>query len=96
MCEESSRSISLDNYQQLIVEEDRLNFTNWCRKNEEGPNEESISYRVRVAGEIYYMRLQAYLREELPNGSCNIEGYIQNITYIQQRRVSSPPKRMAR
>ena len=59
LCEESSRSISLDNYQQLIVKEDRLNFTNWCRKNEEGPNEESISYRVRVAGEIYYMRLQA-------------------------------------
>lgn len=86
LCEESSRSISLDNYQQLIVEEDRLNFTNWCRKNEEGPNEESISYRVRVAGEIYYMRLQAYLREELPNGSCNIEGYIQNITYIQRHR----------
>ena len=78
--------ISLDNYQQLIVKEDRLNFTNWCRKNEEGPNEESISYRVRVAGEIYYMRLQAYLREELPNGSCNIEGYIQNITYIQRHR----------
>lgn len=86
LCEESSRSISLDNYQQLIVKEDRLNFTNWCRKNEEGPNEESISYRVRVAGEIYYMRLQAYLREELPNGSCNIEGYIQNITYIQRHR----------
>ena len=86
LCEESSRSISLDNYQQLIVEEDRLNFTNWCRKNEECPNEESISYRVRVAGEIYYMRLQAYLREELPNGSCNIEGYIQNITYIQRHR----------
>ena len=55
-------------------------------QNEEGPNEESISYRVRVAGEIYYMRLQAYLREELPNGSCNIEGYIQNITYIQRHR----------
>lgn len=32
------------------------------------------------------MRLQAYLREELPNGSCNIEGYIQNITYIQRHR----------
>ena len=32
------------------------------------------------------MRLQAYLRDELPNGSCNIEGYIQNITDIQRRR----------
>ena len=75
LCEESSRSISLEKYQEFIVEEDRLSFTNWCRKNEEGLNEDSISYRVRVAGEIYYMRLQAYLRDELPNGSCNIEGY---------------------
>ena len=32
------------------------------------------------------MRLQAYLRDDLPNGSCNIEGYIQNITAIQRRR----------
>ena len=86
LCEESSRSISLEKYQEFIVEEDRLSFTSWCRKNEEGLNEESISYRVRVAGEIYYMRLQAYLRDELPNGSCNIEGYIQNITDIQRRR----------
>ena len=86
LCKESSRSISLEKYQEFIVEEDRLSFTNWCRKNEEGLNEDSISYRVRVAGEIYYMRLQAYLRDELPNGSCNIEGYIQNITDIQRRR----------
>ena len=86
LCEESSRSISLEKYQEFIVEEDRMSFTNWCRKNEEGLNEDNISYRVRVAGEIYYMRLQAYLRDELPNGSCNIEGYIQNITDIQRRR----------
>lgn len=86
LCEESSRSISLEKYQEFIVEEDRMSFTNWCRKNEEGLNEDSISYRVRVAGEIYYMRLQAYLRDELPNGSCNIEGYIQNITDIQRHR----------
>ena len=44
LCEESSRSISLEKYQEFIVEEDRISFTNWCRKNEEGLNEESISY----------------------------------------------------
>ena len=32
------------------------------------------------------MRIQTYLREERPDGSCNIEGYIQNITDIQHRR----------
>ena len=40
LCEESSRSISLEKYQEFIVEEDRLSFTSWCRKNEEGLNEE--------------------------------------------------------
>ncbi len=32
------------------------------------------------------MRIQTYLREERPDGSFNIEGYIQNITDIQHRR----------
>lgn len=32
LCEESSRSISLEKYQEFIVEEDRLSFTSWCRK----------------------------------------------------------------
>lgn len=32
LCEESSRSISLEKYQEFIVEEDRMSFTNWCRK----------------------------------------------------------------
>ncbi len=49
-------------------------------------NMESISYRVRLNGEIFYMRIQTYLREERPDGSFNIEGYIQNITDIQHRR----------
>ncbi len=32
------------------------------------------------------MTIQTYLREQLPDGSLNLEGYIQNITDIQLRR----------
>ena len=58
----------------------------WCRVNERELNMESISYRVRLNGEIFYMRIQTYLREQRSDGSFNIEGYIQNITDIQHRR----------
>ena len=87
LCEESSvQNLAIEKYVELIVEEDRHSFMEWCRVNEEELNMESISYRVRLNGEIFYMRIQTYLREERPDGSFNIEGYIQNITDIQHRR----------
>ena len=86
LCEETVRSISFEKYREYIVEEDRQTFINWKLRNLERFNTDSISYRVQVNGEIYYMRIQAYLREELPDGSLTIEGYIQNIADIQRRR----------
>ena len=68
------------------MEEDRPAFEDWCEKNVSEFNQESISYRIRLDGNIFYVRIQTYLREELPDGSCNIEGYIQNITALQHRR----------
>ena len=86
LCEESVQNLAIEKYMELIVEEDRQSFREWCRVNERELNMESISYRVRLNGEIFYMRIQTYLREERPDGSFNIEGYIQNITDIQHRR----------
>lgn len=86
MCAETVQSICLDKYLEYIVEEDRQAFTEWSKKNEETFDTESISYRTRIKGEIYYMRVQTYLREQLSDGSFNIEGYIQNITDIQNKR----------
>lgn len=86
LCTENVQTISLDNYLKCIFEEDQQTFSDWHQKNEEKLNTDSISYRVRFNGNIYYMRLQTYLREPCPDGSCNIEGYIQNITDIQHRR----------
>ena len=86
LCEEAVRTISFEKYREYIVEEDQETFINWHLRNVEKFNTDSISYRVKVDGEIYYMRIQTYLREELPDGSLNIEGYIQNITDIQHSR----------
>lgn len=86
LCKEDVQHISFDTYKQLIMEEDRPAFEDWCEKNVSEFNQESISYRIRLDGNIFYVRIQTYLREELPDGSCNIEGYIQNITALQHRR----------
>lgn len=86
MCEETEQHICLDKYLEYIIEEDRQAFVDWSSKNEETFDTESISYRIRIMGAIYYMRVQTYLREQCSDGSFNIEGYIQNITYIQHKR----------
>lgn len=86
LCEEKIQNITFDKYIELIVEEDRQSFKEWWNANEKELNMESISYRICLNGEIFYIRIQTYLREQLPNGSFNIEGYIQNITDIQHRR----------
>ena len=86
LCKEDVQHISFDMYKQLIMEEDHPAFEDWCEKNVSEFNQESISYRIRLDADIFYVRIQTYLREELPDGSCNIEGYIQNITVLQHRR----------
>ena len=86
LCKEGVQHISFDTYKQLIMEEDRLAFEDWCEKNVSEFNSESISYRIRLDGSIFYVCIQTYLREEVPDGSFNIEGYIQNISDLQHRR----------
>lgn len=86
LCADDVQSVLINNYEKLILEEDLPAFTEWLRKNEIEFNPESISYRVSVRDEIYYVKIQTYLREECADGSYNIEGYIQNITDIQRRR----------
>ena len=65
LCEESVQNLAIEKYVELIVEEDRQSFREWCRGNERELNMESISYRVRLNGEIFYMRIQTYLRLSL-------------------------------
>lgn len=86
LCTEKVQSIAFDKYTELILKDDLTPFIKWCQLNKEGHNTDRINYRVRVRDEIYYVQVQTYQREECPDGSFNIEGYIQNITDIQRRR----------
>lgn len=86
LAKEEVQHISFDKYKELIVKEDQHMFVEWCNRNLKDFYTESISYRIRLDGKIFYMTIQTYLREQLPDGSLNLEGYIQNITDIQLRR----------
>ncbi|WP_294590072.1 ATP-binding protein [uncultured Bacteroides sp.] len=86
MCSEMEQNISLDTYQQHILREDWDTFNNWLERNLKGDVEESIDYRIHFDNQIFYVRLQAFSRERHKNGNVILEGYVQNITDIQQRR----------
>ena len=44
LCEESVQNLAIEKYVELIVEEDRQSFIEWCHVNEKELNMESISY----------------------------------------------------
>lgn len=86
MCTEAEQNILLKDYMEHILPEDRNTFNNWLERNLKGDMEESIDYRIHFQKQIFYVRLKTFAREKNQNGSITLEGYIQNITDIQQRR----------
>lgn len=86
MCTEDAQTIPLDEYVNHILPEDHETFNNWLERNLKGDIEESVDYRIHYLKQIYYIRLKTFAREKHKDGNIIIEGYIQNITDIQQRR----------
>lgn len=86
MCTEDEQKICLDEYVTHIIPEDRDMFCKWLEQQIKGELEESIDYRIHFEKQIYYIRLKTFVREKHKNGITILEGYIQNITDIQQRR----------
>lgn len=86
MCTEDEQEICLDEYVTHIIPEDRDMFCKWLEQQIKGELEESIDYRIHFEKQIYYIRLKTFVREKHKNGITILEGYIQNITDIQQRR----------
>lgn len=86
MCTEDEQEIHLDEYITHIIPEDRDIFSKWLEQQIQGDFEESIDYRIHFQKQVYYIRLKTFVREKHKNGSTILEGYIQNITDIQQRR----------
>lgn len=86
MCNEEEQYIALDTYIQRILREDRDTFNNWFKESLNGNIAETVDYRICYDNQIFYIRLQAFLQERHENGNIILEGYIQNITDIQQKR----------
>ncbi|MBQ8673123.1 MAG: response regulator [Bacteroides sp.] len=86
MCSDERQGMPLETYRQLILPDDRSIFDTWIEKNLQGNITNSIDYRIAFQGDIHYLRLKAFSRERHRNGETTLEGYIQNITDIQQRR----------
>ena len=86
MCTEEEQVIHLDTYTTHILPEDREVFMDWLERNLKGNTEESVDYRIHFRQKIFYIRLKTFNREMSKDGHAILEGYIQNITDIQQRR----------
>lgn len=86
MSQGKEQTILFDDYLQYILHEDLDPFCRWYEQNLEGDIEDSIDYRIHYNNQIFYVRLQAFSYERHKNGNIILEGYIQNITDIQQKR----------
>ncbi len=86
MSTEQEQYITPEEYLNFVVAEDREAFVNWFNFTIKGRLHQSIDYRVVIEGKIYYIRLKAFARELHKDGNVTLEGYIQNITDLQQSR----------
>ena len=86
VCTEEERSINFQDYYETILSEDLPAVNTWMEANRRELLKEYIEYRILLAGQVYYMRQQCYLRNEEEDGNIVLEGYIQNITDIQRKR----------
>lgn len=86
MCTEEEQEILLEDYKTHILPEDKEVFGKWLIQNLQGDTEASIDYRIHFRKRVFYIRLKTFSYEKQPDGNILLEGYIQNITDIQQRR----------
>lgn len=86
MATNQEQFITPEEYLNFIVPEDRESFLSWFNYAVQGRMHQSIDYRVVIKGQTHYIRLKAFAREHHKDGSTTLEGYIQNITDLQQSR----------
>lgn len=79
------QTITVDNYRLHIYPDDQLKFQEWFNENLKG-NMASLDYRIVFEKKTYYIRAKAFAREYTESGDLLLEGYIQNITNIHQRK----------
>lgn len=86
MASQKEQSITLNDYLKIIIAEDRSTFNNWLSQTMKGNLAGNLDYRIRFNNKIYYIRLKCFARERQKDGHIKLEGYIQNITDLQQSR----------
>ncbi len=86
LAREDTQSITLDQYIEYVVPDHRNLVYDFLIHNEETDINDSVNYRICVNGQIYYISIKAHTRTREKNGSCTIEGYIQNVSDMQRQQ----------
>lgn len=79
-------NIPLERYRRIILKDDRDQFIKWQKKVLDGDLSETLDFRILLQGKIFYLRVKALAREKNRNGSIMVEGYVQNVTDVYQKR----------
>ena len=79
-------TIPLERYRRLILQDDLERFTEWEQGVLKGNMSETFDFRIFLQGKIYYLRTKALSRERNRDGSIMVEGYVQNVTEMYQKR----------
>ena len=86
MCTETPQSIGLDTYILQVFPDDREMIRNLFQGGWSGNLEKELDYRISYNDQIYYIHLKVLSREEREDGSFLMDGYIQNVTRLRQKR----------
>lgn len=82
----SQFNIPLERYLRLVLPDDMENFILWQKKVLKGDLTEVLDFRIFLQKKIYYLRAKALARERNKDGSIMVEGYVQNVTDVYQKR----------
>jgi signal transduction histidine kinase len=84
--ESNIKSYLLNKCPDFFIPEDREKILQWLQRQTKQLSQENISYRVRIHNQINYMNAVCIIRHQVPDGNIILEGIVQNVTEIHQRR----------
>ena len=73
-------------FKQYILQEDLNAYKLWTEKILKGDLTDTLHYRINYGNKIHHLRAKCISREKYKDGNIFVEGYVQNITEIQQNR----------
>lgn len=82
----SQFNITLERYRRFILPDDLKLFDMWVKNVLKGDLKETFDFRILMQKKIYYLRAKALAREKNRDGSIMVEGYVQNVTEVYQKR----------